>query len=475
MSDRPARAGSLVPEALWSLYVHADDGIAIVAPGDRILAANPAACQMLRLSEKEILARGRHGVTAPSDRARTDAAAATRLETGGVRLDVTFLRGDGTTFIGDVTSISFGSGDEPSAAWVVFRDVSEHRRAEAAAEALSEITMSLLAGEATPKVLGTINRESRRLAGADAAWVSVLLGEGDDVALAGAAGAAVAGGTQTGGNEAALAGAAGADVAREAQAGGNEATLADRVAGDDSIDEPGQLRPPRAGVTEAAQVAVAALDGVGIGSLNGLVTPWSQAVLTRRIVDEGVVVIDDLSAGDADEPAGLLELGPALGVRLSSGERHFGVLVVARREGAAPFDPAEVTLVQTFAHSASVALAFAAARTEVERLRDDALRLEGEHQRHMQALEINDTIVQTLCVAKWRLESGDSDHASELLTGVIERAQRIISNLLPPRVTGVHAGGAGPGATAAPAGAPPAGGPPATAPPAGAPPAGPPA
>jgi hypothetical protein len=62
----------------------------------------------------------------------------------------------------------------------------------------------------------------------------------------------------------------------------------------------------------------------------------------------------------------------------------------------------------------------------------DARRLRAENaaRRLREAAAVNDTLVQSVAVAKWALEAGDSDRAVDVLDEAVERGQRIVSDLL---------------------------------------------
>lgn len=49
---------------------------------------------------------------------------------------------------------------------------------------------------------------------------------------------------------------------------------------------------------------------------------------------------------------------------------------------------------------------------------------------HRQAVEINDSIVQGLTAAKWALEAGKNERALETVTGTLNSAQTLVSQLL---------------------------------------------
>ncbi|HTZ87695.1 MAG TPA: PAS domain-containing protein, partial [Solirubrobacteraceae bacterium] len=53
-------------EAYRALYDNSPDGVLFTIPDGRVLAANPAACEILGRSEEEIRALGRQGLADPT-------------------------------------------------------------------------------------------------------------------------------------------------------------------------------------------------------------------------------------------------------------------------------------------------------------------------------------------------------------------------------------------------------------------------
>jgi hypothetical protein len=63
--------------------------------------------------------------------------------------------------------------------------------------------------------------------------------------------------------------------------------------------------------------------------------------------------------------------------------------------------------------------------------------------RQAEALEISDSILQHLAVAKWRIESGDTDEAIAILTTTMATGERMVADLLPVRRGDIPSAGPG--------------------------------
>jgi PAS domain S-box-containing protein len=68
--------------------------------------------------------------------------------------------------------------------------------------------------------------------------------------------------------------------------------------------------------------------------------------------------------------------------------------------------------------------------SEGNRARDYKAALEKSELRHRQALEINDNLVQGLAVAKYAMELGDSERATQAIENTLHSAQGIVGSLL---------------------------------------------
>jgi two-component system cell cycle sensor histidine kinase/response regulator CckA len=118
------------------------DGLLLSTIDGTILDANPTARELLGMTVEEICARGRAGLLVPGS--EVDAAVKERQEKGKVAVEVSFIRKDGTTFRAEVSSVVL-PGDSPvPRAFVVFRDISQRVRAEAAVRESEERYQRLL-------------------------------------------------------------------------------------------------------------------------------------------------------------------------------------------------------------------------------------------------------------------------------------------------------------------------------------------
>lgn len=126
-SPRRVRASSprsFESEQYVAIFENSMDGVLLTVPDGQVLAANPAACQLLGRSEKEICTIGRQGLSDPTD-PRWASAVAERARTGRTRTQARMLRADGTSFEVDFSSAVFTAADGQRRSVVIFRDLSE--------------------------------------------------------------------------------------------------------------------------------------------------------------------------------------------------------------------------------------------------------------------------------------------------------------------------------------------------------------
>lgn len=119
----------LDPEAYRALYEHSPDGVLFTATDGRVLAANPAACEVLGRSEPEICALGRQMLVDPGDE-RWAQMLAERSRTGRAQGVGRMLRGDGEAIEVDVSSRVFRTGRGEEHSCTIIRDVTDRVRLE---------------------------------------------------------------------------------------------------------------------------------------------------------------------------------------------------------------------------------------------------------------------------------------------------------------------------------------------------------
>jgi PAS domain S-box-containing protein len=123
---------------LRALFDTSLDGVLVTdAVTGQILSANPAACAILRRTEAEIQAGGRNLLADRND-PRLAVLLEERRRTGKTQGELTLVRGDGSSFEAEISSVIF-SFSESSRAGIVFRDITERRRTEGQLRKLSSI------------------------------------------------------------------------------------------------------------------------------------------------------------------------------------------------------------------------------------------------------------------------------------------------------------------------------------------------
>lgn len=137
------------------------------------------------------------------------------------------------------------------------------------------------------------------------------------------------------------------------------------------------------------------------------------------------LIISDLSEGFSAGIDSAYELGPAMLVPLAVGPHGFGTLVLANPKGARTFEAEDRTLIELFAAQAAVAVDYARARDEVQRLAvlEDRERI---------SQELHDGVIQSLFAVGLELgviaRESDANHQQEL-RGLINEVNSVIRNL----------------------------------------------
>lgn len=105
------------------------DGIMLTSPEGKIYAANPAACAIFGMTEKEICEAGRNGLSDLSD-PRLNELIETRKRTGIARGEVTLVRKNGEKFPAEVSSAIFSDATGSVRTSMIIRDITERKKAE---------------------------------------------------------------------------------------------------------------------------------------------------------------------------------------------------------------------------------------------------------------------------------------------------------------------------------------------------------
>jgi signal transduction histidine kinase len=181
-----------------------------------------------------------------------------------------------------------------------------------------------------------------------------------------------------------------------------------------------------------SELKVAMADGAYAEELTGLRVPMTGSVSGDVMRTQQAKVLADASTDPRTyQPmVSLGHMGPMVLVPLIVQGRAIGTLAVANPVGGAAFEEQEVRLVETFANQASVALEYARAQRELQRLAvlDDRERI---------ARELHDGVIQSLFAVGMGLQavaqrSGDPEVESRVESAVseIDRAIRDLRNYI---------------------------------------------
>ena len=111
-----------------SLFENSLDGIMITVTDGSILSANARMCELLGMTEEEIIKAGRDGIVVKDE--RLAAALEERASMGKFQGELTFLRKDGSLLPSEVSSITFKDCDGSIKTGQVVRDITERKQSE---------------------------------------------------------------------------------------------------------------------------------------------------------------------------------------------------------------------------------------------------------------------------------------------------------------------------------------------------------
>ena len=116
-------------ERFQLLFKNSRDGIFFSEPGGRILGANEAACNILGMTEEEIIRGSRRKIIDESD-PRLIPALNERKQKGFFFGELTFVRKNGEKFPIELSSVIYADKDGNERASIIFRDISERVSSE---------------------------------------------------------------------------------------------------------------------------------------------------------------------------------------------------------------------------------------------------------------------------------------------------------------------------------------------------------
>jgi PAS domain S-box-containing protein len=131
-----------------SIFDNSLDAILLTVTDSNVLAANPAACAIFKMTEEEICKKGRFGIVDVTD-PRLHDLLRERRRTGKAKGEITFVRGDGSKFPGEVSSLVFTDAQGALRTSMVIRDISERKKAE---------EKQLLTSQSLQQALGELNK-----------------------------------------------------------------------------------------------------------------------------------------------------------------------------------------------------------------------------------------------------------------------------------------------------------------------------
>jgi diguanylate cyclase (GGDEF)-like protein/PAS domain S-box-containing protein len=137
-----------------ALYEHSPDGVLFTVPNGRVMAANPAACELLKMAEADICGLGRQGLADPADE-RWGALLAERARLGSVHGVARMLRGDGVAIEVEMSAQIFAGAGGEERTCTIIRDVTERVSLE---RKLVELTAKLRELALNDELTGLRNR-----------------------------------------------------------------------------------------------------------------------------------------------------------------------------------------------------------------------------------------------------------------------------------------------------------------------------
>jgi signal transduction histidine kinase len=176
------------------------------------------------------------------------------------------------------------------------------------------------------------------------------------------------------------------------------------------------------------QLVVAAAVGAYAQQVIGQPVPAAKSISGAVMATGQPLHTDDASThGRGYQPIIRLgHVGPAIFVPLRVGGRATGTLMVANTKGGSRFDESAISLVETFADQASVAIGFGRAQADVR-------RLELMDERERIAKDLHDGIIQSLFAVGMGLQGtalmAASPETAARIDGAVGELDRVIRDL----------------------------------------------
>jgi signal transduction histidine kinase len=174
-------------------------------------------------------------------------------------------------------------------------------------------------------------------------------------------------------------------------------------------------------------LVVQAADGAAAAEVLGRTFPREGSIAGDVIAEGRAVVLDDVSGDDrVDQPMVRAGLGPAMFVPLVAHGRAFATLAVANRLTGDAFGEEDLALVRTFAGQAAVAMEYARAQRELQRLIvvEDRERI---------AKELHDGVIQSLFAVGMGLQGtaglAQDPEIGGRIEAAVEEIDRVIRDL----------------------------------------------
>jgi len=125
-------------EQYHRLFESSLDAVFLMKPDGTIVSANPAACQLLDMTEDEIYSAGRSDILDPTD-PHVASLITERERTGRTRGEVDVIRKDGTPVPCEISSVLFRDREGNPMLSIIARDITERRDAQKRSEVMNAL------------------------------------------------------------------------------------------------------------------------------------------------------------------------------------------------------------------------------------------------------------------------------------------------------------------------------------------------